>query len=136
MVIIEVLGGRRLQEERRIPMALIRLELHEHPAPPQHEMRQKSVLDSGGTVVGTVANLYVDEDSRQLRFLDVRTSDFLGLERKHHLVPVEAVSDQDPGSITLGVDQESVQSGPDYPNPHIAPDEDYQRTIREHYGYG
>ena len=58
-------------------MALIRLELHEHPAAPQHEMRQKSVLDSGGTVVGTVANLYVDEGSRQLRFLDVVTSDFL-----------------------------------------------------------
>ena len=28
-------------------MALIRLELHEHPAPPQQEMRQKRVLDSG-----------------------------------------------------------------------------------------
>jgi sporulation protein YlmC with PRC-barrel domain len=99
MVIIEVLGsvGSRRKGE---PMALIRLELHEHPASPQHEMRQKSVLDSGGTVVGTVANLYVDEGSRQLRFVDVLTSDFLGLERKHHLVPVEAVSDQDPGSIT------------------------------------
>ena len=118
-------------------MALIRLKLHEHPASPQHEMRQKSVLDSGGSVVGTVANLYVDEGSRQLRFVDVLTSDFLGLERKHHLVPVEAVSDQDPGSITLGVDQESVvQSAPDFLNPHVAPDEDYQRTILEHYGYG
>ena len=116
-------------------MALIRLELHEHPAAPQHEMRQKSVLDSGGTVVGTVANLYVDEGSRQLRFLDVVTSDFLGLERKHHLIPVEVVSDQDPGSITLGVDQGTVQSAPDFPNPHVAPDEDYQRSIREHYGY-
>ena len=115
-------------------MALIRLELHEHPPSPQHEMRQKSVLDSGGSVVGTVANLYVDEHSRQLRFVDVLTSDFLGLERKHHLVPVEAVSDQDPGSIMLGVDQETVQNGADFPNPHIAPDEDYQRTIREHYG--
>jgi sporulation protein YlmC with PRC-barrel domain len=135
MVIIEVLGfvaSRRKGE----PMALIRLELHEHPASPQHEMRQKSVLDSAGTVVGTVANLYVDESSRQLRFLDVLTSDFLGLERKHHLLPVEAVSDQDPGSITLGVDQETVQSGPDFPNSHVVPDEDYQRTVREHYGYG
>ena len=117
-------------------MALIRLELHEHPASPQHELRQKSVLDSGGSVVGTVANLYVDEGSRELCFLDVVTSDFLGLERKHHLVPVEAVSDQDPGSITLGVDQETVQSGPEFPTPHVAPDGDYQRTIREHYGYG
>jgi sporulation protein YlmC with PRC-barrel domain len=134
MVIIEVLGsvGSRRKGE---PLALIRLELHEHPALPQHEMRQKSVLDSGGTVVGTVANLYVDEGSMQLRFLDVVTSDFLGLERKHHLIPVEVVIDQDPGSITLGVDQETVQSAPEFPNPHVVPDEDYQRTIREHYGY-
>jgi sporulation protein YlmC with PRC-barrel domain len=134
MVIIELLGSVGSSRKGE-PMALIRLELHEHPALPQHEMRQKSVLDSGGTVVGTVANLYVDEGSRQLRFLDVVTSDFLGLERKHHLIPVEVVSDQDPGSITLGVDQETVQSAPDFPNPHVAPDEHYQRTIREHYGY-
>jgi sporulation protein YlmC with PRC-barrel domain len=117
------------------PMALIRLEWHEHPAPPQHEMRQKRVLDSGDTFVGTVANLYVDEDSRQLRFLDVLTSEFLGLERKHHLVPVEAVSEEDSGSITLGVDQEAVESAPRFPDPHVGPDEEYQRTIREHYGY-
>ncbi len=115
-------------------MALIRLKLHEHPAPPHHEIRQKSVLDSGGSVVGMVANLYVDEDSRQLRFVDVLTSDFLGLERKHHLVPMEVVSLEDPGSITLRVNQETVESAPDFPNPHVVPDEECQRTIREHYG--
>jgi hypothetical protein len=134
-VIIEVLESVSFRRKGD-PMALIRLELHEHPASPHHEMRQKRVLDSGESVLGTVANLYVDEGSRQLRFVDVLTSDFLGLERKHHLVPVEAVSEEDPGSITLGVDQETVQSGPDFPNPHVAPDEDYQRTIREHYGHG
>ena len=117
-------------------MALIRLEWHEHPAPPQHEMRQKRVLDSGDRFVGTVANLYVDEDSKQLRFMDILTSDFLGLERKHHLVPVETVSEEDPGSITLGVDQEAVESAPPFPDPHVGPDEEYQRTIREHYGSG
>jgi hypothetical protein len=85
--------------------------------------------------VGMVANLYVDEDSRQLRFLDILTSDFLGLERKHHLLPVEVVSEEDPGSITLRVNQETVESAPDLPNPHVVPDEEYQRTIREHYGY-
>ena len=117
-------------------MALIRLEWHELPAPPQHEMRQKTVLDSGDEILGTVANLYVDEDSRLLRFVDIVTSEFLGLERKHHLVPVEAVSDQDPGSITLGVDQEAVESAPRFQDPHVGPDEEYQLTIREHYGYG
>jgi hypothetical protein len=135
MVIIEM-PSRVWPGEKGELMALIRLEWNEHPAPPQHEMRQKRVLDAGGTVVGTVADLYVDEDSRQLRFVDVVTSDFLGLERKHHLLPVEAVSEEDPGSITLGVDQESVERAPAFPNPHLAPDEGYQRTIREHYGYG
>lgn len=116
-------------------MALIRLKRHEHPAPPHHEIRQKSVLGSGGSVVGMVANLYVDEGSRQLRFVDVLSSNFLGLERKHHLVPVEVVSEEDPGSITLELNQETVESAPDFPNPHVVPDEEYQRTIREHYGY-
>src|SRR5215212_9000824 len=133
MVIMEELGSAGSRRKGG-PMALIRLELHEHPAPPRHEMRQKSVLDSGGSVVGTVANLYVDEDSRQLRFVDVVTSDFLGLERKHHLVPIEAVGEEDPGSITLGVDQESVQRAPDFPNPHVVPDEVYQRAVSKHYG--
>jgi len=91
MVIIEVLGLAGSSKKGGL-MALIRLKLHEHPAPPHHEIRQKSVLDSGGTVVGMVANLYVDEDGRQLRFVDVLTSDFLGLERHHHLVPMEVVS--------------------------------------------
>ncbi len=117
-------------------MTLIRLELHEHPAPPHHEIRQKSVLDSGDRIVGTVANLYADEDSRQLRFVDVLTSEFMGLGRKHHLLPVEAVGEEGPGSIKLGVEQETVESAPPFPNPHVVPDEEYQRTIREHYGYG
>ncbi|MBA2783012.1 MAG: PRC-barrel domain-containing protein [Rubrobacteraceae bacterium] len=117
-------------------MALIRLEWHEHPAPPHHEMRQKRVLDSGDRFVGTVANLYVDEHSKQLRFIDVLTSEFVGLERKHHLVPVEAVSEEDPGSITLGVDQEAMESAPPFPDPHVGPEEEYQRTIREHYCSG
>jgi hypothetical protein len=117
-------------------MALIRLELHEHPAPPHHEIREKTVLDSGDRIIGTVANLYVDEDNRQLRFVDVlTTSGLLGLEREHHLVPVEAVREEDSGSITLGLDLQSVQSAPPFTNPLVVPDEEYQRTIREHYGY-
>jgi sporulation protein YlmC with PRC-barrel domain len=117
-------------------MALTKLRLHEHPALPQHDMRQKRVLDSRDRLVGTVENLYVDEDSGQLRFLDVLTSDFVGLERKHHLIPVEAVSEEVPTSITLGVDQEAVERAPPFPHPHVVPSEEYQRTIREHYGYG
>ena len=82
-------------------MNLIRLQRHQHPAPPYHELRQKNVFDSGSRFLGDVANLYVDND-RELRFVDVVTRGFMGLGRKHYLVPVEAIAEEAPGSITLG----------------------------------
>ncbi len=117
-------------------MNLVRLNRHQHPAPPHRELRQKSVLDSGFRHVGQVANLYVEEDSRRLRFVDVVTGGFLGLGRKHCLVPVEAITDQAPGSITLGVYRQTLESAPAFLNPQIVPDEKLQRATREHYGYG
>jgi PRC-barrel domain len=90
---------------------LVRLERHQHPRPPQRELRQSRVFDSGGRYVGDVANLYVTDD-RTLHFVDVVTSGFLGLGKKHHLVPVEAIADEDPGSINLAVDQQTVEGTP------------------------
>jgi hypothetical protein len=131
---MKVLGSAHSSRRKGGYMVLIRLEHHEHPAPPQHEMRQKSVLDSQDEIVGAVANLYVDDD-RVVHFIDVSTSGFFGSGTKHHLVPVEAVSEEDSGSITLRVEREAVASAPPFPDPHVGPDEEYQRTIREHYGY-
>jgi PRC-barrel domain len=116
-------------------MNLIRLEHHQHPRPPHHELRQKSVLDSGDRIIGTVGNLYVDNDW-ELQFVDVVTSGFLGFGKKHHLVPVEAISEEGLGSITLEADQQTVESAPNFPDPHAGPDEELQRAVREHYGYG
>jgi hypothetical protein len=116
-------------------MNLTRLEHHQHPKPPHHELRQKRVLDSGSRSVGQVENLYVDDD-RNLQFVDVAISGFLGFGKKHYLVPIEAIAEEDPGSITLTVDQQTVESAPTLGDAHDAPDEALQRTTREHYGYG
>jgi PRC-barrel domain protein len=116
-------------------MDLVRLQRHQHPRPPHRELRQSRVFDSGGQYAGDVANLYVDDD-RELRFVDVVTSGFLGLGKKHHLVPVEAITNVSPGQITLGVDQETVEGAPTFPNPQAGPDDELQRATREHYGYG
>jgi hypothetical protein len=53
------------------------------------------------------------------------------LAKKHHLVPVEAIAEEEPGSITLMVDRQSVQSAPTLGDPHTAPDEGLQRAARE-----
>lgn len=116
-------------------MNLHRLERHRHPKPPHHELRQKSVFDSGSRNVGQVGNLYVD-DEMDLQFLDVCMSGFLGFGTKHYLVPAEAIAEESPGSVTLKVDQQSVESAPTLTNPKDAPGEELQRTAYEHYGLG
>ena len=116
-------------------MNLIRLERHQHPRPPHHELRQKSVFDSGCRNIGQVANLYVDDD-RNLQFLDVCMSGFLGFGKKHHLVPAEAIDEESAGTVTLKVDQQSVERAPTLANPKAGPDEELQRAAHEHYGLG
>ncbi len=116
-------------------MNLTRLEHHQHPRPPHQELRQKTVFDSGVRSIGQVANLYVDDD-RNLRFLDVCMSGFLGFGKKHHLVPAEAIAEESPGAVTLKVDQQAVEGAPTLSDPHAGPDEELQRAAREHYGLG
>jgi len=116
-------------------MNLIRLERHKHPRPPHHELRQHQVLDSRDQRIGQVANLYVDDDM-DLKFMDVVTSGgLLGLRKKHHLVPVEAISDEETaGSVSLNVDEQTVERAPTLADPDAGPDEELQRAAREHYG--
>ena len=115
-------------------MTLIRLPRHQHPNPPHHELRQKSVLDIDSRNVGQVANLYIDDDG-ELQFVDVIISGFMGLRTKHHLVPVEAIAEEGAGSIMLVADQQEVEIGPTHTNPHSGPAEELQESTREHYGY-
>jgi len=56
----------------------------------------------------------------------------MSIGKKHHLLPVEAIAEEEPGSsITLRVDRHTVQSAPTWGDPHTAPDEDLQRAARE-----
>src|SRR5688572_17304689 len=98
-------------------MNLTRLEFRQHPRPPQRELRQRAAFDSGGDLIGYVANVYVDE-GRNYRFVDIAVGGFKGLNAKHHLVPVEAIAEGEPGSITLKVNRRTLDSAPTLDNPH------------------
>ena len=114
-------------------MKLSRLSFPQHPRPPQRELRQRSVFDSEGVLIGYVDNVYVDDD-RNYRFVDITVGSFLGLSARHSLVPVEAIVEGEPGSITLKVDRQTIESAPTLGAPHAAPEEDLQRAAREHCG--
>src|ERR687897_3880222 len=112
-------------------MKLTRLEFTQHPRPPQRDLRQRGVFDSGSSLIGHVENIYVDEEGT-FRFVDVAMGGVMGLAKKHHLVPVEAIAEEEPGSsITLTVDRQTVQSAPTLGDLHTAPDEGLQRAARE-----
>jgi hypothetical protein len=111
-------------------MNLTRLAFTQHPRPPQRELRQRGVFDSGDRLIGHVVNIYVDEEEN-FRFVDVAMGGFMSFRKKHHLVPVEAITEEEPGSITLRVDQQTVQSTPTLGDPHAAPDEGLQRAARQ-----
>jgi hypothetical protein len=112
-------------------MNLTRLAFPQHPRPPQHELRQRGVFDSGGRLIGQVENIYVDNEGI-FRYMDVAMGGFMGFAKKHHLVPIEAIPEEEPGSsITLTVDRQTVHSAPTLGDPHTAPDEGPQRAARE-----
>ena len=112
-------------------MNLARLDFTQHPRPPQHELRQRGVFDSSGSLIGHVENIYVDNEGT-FRFLDVALGGVMGIGKKYHLVPVEAIAEEEPGaSITLTVDQQTVHSAPTLGDPHTAPDKGLQRAARE-----
>src|ERR671912_1777455 len=112
------------EEKGEYPMKLARLEFTKHPRPPQRELRQRGVFDSGDRLIGHVENIYVDDLEGTFRFVDVAMGGFMGIGKKHHLVPVEAIAEEEPGSsITLTLDQQSVHSAPTLGDPHTAPGE-------------
>ena len=114
-------------------MKLILLAFPQHPRPPQRELSQRGVFDPGGSLIGYVANVYVDEDGNY-PFVDVATGGVMGLGKKHRLVPVEAIVEGEPGSVTLTVDRRTLESAPTLGDPYAAPDEGLQRAAREHCG--
>lgn len=116
-------------------MNLIRLKHHQHPRPPHHELRQKTVFDSEARSIGQVAGLYADDDM-QLRFLNVCVSGFMGFGTKHYLVPAETIAEESPGAVTLKVDQRAVEGAPRLAHPRAVPDEGLQRDAHEHFGLG
>jgi PRC-barrel domain len=121
-------------QEKGDPMKLTKLEFPQHPRPPQRELRNRGVFDSGGGLLGYVANVYVDEEGNY-HFVDVAMGGVMGwLGTKHHLVPVAAIAEGEPGSITLKVDRATLESAPTLGSPHDAPNEKLQRAARTNCG--
>jgi sporulation protein YlmC with PRC-barrel domain len=102
---------------------------------PWQDIRGLEVYDLDGEQVGSVEELYVERDSRLPRFLVVSAGGFLGVGKKHFLVPVEEVS-RDVGEerVTLSQDRDKVVGSPNF-DVDEAPAPDVQRAVLAYYGH-
>ncbi len=99
---------------------------------PAHDVRGRQVYSGGGEEIGTVEDLYVDEEEREVRFLGVRAGGLLGIGEKHFLVPVEAVSEVEEGRVTVEPSREKVLGSPPF-DTRVVPGPRYRHEIHEHY---
>jgi len=99
------------------------------------DIRGLEVYDVNGEQIGSVEDLYVDRDSSLPRFLEVSAGGFLGIGKKHFLIPIEEVSrDIDADRVTVNQPRDKVVESPDF-DPDDVFNPDVQRAIRAYYGH-
>jgi hypothetical protein len=97
-------------------------------ADPQEDIRGRTAYDREGRSLGRVDDLYVDEQERKVRLLE------LGAGADRSLVPVDAVAALDDSDVHLDALAEKLAEAPPYEpapklgNPTIG-------SVYGHYGY-
>jgi sporulation protein YlmC with PRC-barrel domain len=103
---------------------------------PLKNIRGLDVYDSNGEEIGSVEDLFVDQEAQFPRFLDVGAGGFLGIGKKHFLVPFEEVSRHvgEEERAIVRQDRDKVLGSPDF-DPDEMPEVDLQRAVYAYYGY-
>ena len=102
---------------------------------PWQDISDLDVYDTHGEQIGSVEDLYVDRHARVPRFLDVSAGGFLGIGKKHFLIPVEEVSRDvsEQERVTVNWDREKVLDSPEF-DPDEVPKGDLRQAIYAYYG--
>ena len=100
----------------------------------EDDVRGRKVIDRNGDEVGTVDGLVIDEEERQVRFLEVGSGGFLGLGAKKQLVPVDAITKVDEDVVQISHDRTHVAGGPVY-DPEIVVERHYYEDVYGYYDY-
>ena len=99
------------------------------------DIRELDVYDINGEQIGPVEDLYAEREAYRPRFLDVAAGGFLGIGKKHFLIPVEEVSrDVGEEQVTVNQSKDKVVGSPDF-DPDEVPKADVQRAMYAYYGH-
>jgi sporulation protein YlmC with PRC-barrel domain len=87
----------------------------------EDDVRGKDVYDAEGQRIGSVDDLYIDGQEREVRFLEVDAGGFPGIAEKHLLVPFEAVTEVTEGRVTIELGRTERVAGPAPFDSKVAP---------------
>ncbi|GAA1641532.1 PRC-barrel domain-containing protein [Actinoplanes couchii] len=101
-------------------------------ADPAQDVRGRSVVDSEGEKIGTVADLLIDTGDNHARFLRVEHGGVLGFGATSSFVPVEAIREITDDLVRVGTSKEHIAGGPRY-DPEFADQRAYYEDVYGHY---
>ena len=103
---------------------------------PWQDFRGLDVYDNTGEQLGSVEDLFVERETRLASFLIVSAGGFLGMGKKHFLIPVEEVRREvSEERVTLNQDRDKVLNSPEFDPGVGVPNPDLQRAIEAYYGH-
>ncbi len=79
---------------------------------PEQDIRGEDVCDVHGERIGSVDDLYIDRQGREVRFLELGAGGFLGIGEKHLLIPVESITEVGEGRVTIEPGRTEKVTGP------------------------
>lgn len=101
-------------------------------ADPAEDVRGLTAVDRHGDEVGRVTDLYVQEASGSLEFLEVESGGFLGLTGERRLVPTSAVLSVDEQGVHLDETRDRVHGSAVY-DPDLTEQKGFWASLRQGY---
>ena len=98
------------------------------------DLIHRELLDPEDENIGFVRDLLIDEVDWKVRFLHATQGGLLGLEGRHFLIPIEAVSYVGGGFVKTELSKEQVHGSPEL-DPGIRLHPERRAEIYEYYGY-
>jgi sporulation protein YlmC with PRC-barrel domain len=119
--------------EHQAPSLIKLSESDQMPADPAGDLRGREVYDRDGSDLGRVADLLIDADEHEVRFLLVEHGGVLGIGSTSSFIPVDAISDID-DDVHVTELRDHVAAAPVY-DPALVDASEYYDSVYDYYGF-
>jgi sporulation protein YlmC with PRC-barrel domain len=98
------------------------------------DIRGRKVIDRDSKEIGHISSLFIDEDERKVRMLEIRAGGFLGIGDRHFLLPVDAITKVAKGEVHVNETLGRIVQSPVYA-PALVEELIPQKHWEPFYGY-